>query len=199
MDTPPAAGIDLYWIPLGIGGNGYVRLNGRLYEAVRARLDKRPPAALYHTALIVQVPAGRYIVECAWPGPDADLASRGVVVAGPVFSRRLGGLRPFRYEVRCWRDGVIPDLAEAVGGPQRVGDNAEQAALLLDLVRAVPALTWGRDESAAGEMWNSNSVISWVLVRAGVPVAGLSPPPGGRAPGWRAGVAVAGRPAAGGT
>jgi hypothetical protein len=42
-------------------------------------------------------------------------------------------------------------------------------------------------------MWNSNSVISWALVRAGVIDAAGSPPAGGRAPGWDAGVAVARR------
>jgi hypothetical protein len=31
-------GIDLYWFPLGAGGN-FVRLNGRIYEAIKARLD----------------------------------------------------------------------------------------------------------------------------------------------------------------
>jgi len=34
-------GIDLYWLPLGAGGN-FVRLNGRVYEAIKARLDRRP-------------------------------------------------------------------------------------------------------------------------------------------------------------
>ena len=34
-------GIDLYWLPLGAGGN-FVRLNGRIYEAIKARLDRRP-------------------------------------------------------------------------------------------------------------------------------------------------------------
>jgi len=42
-------------------------------------------------------------------------------------------------------------------------------------------------------MWNSNSVVSWVLSRAGL-VEGAGRPPGnGRAPGWDAGVVVAGR------
>jgi hypothetical protein len=27
-------GIDLYWLPLGAGGN-FVRLNGRVYEAIK--------------------------------------------------------------------------------------------------------------------------------------------------------------------
>ena len=186
--------MDLCWIPLGAGGNGYVRLNGRLYEAAKARAERRRPLALYHTALIVRVPAGGYLVECAWPSPDANGVARGVVVEGPVFARGLGRFRPFRYEVRCWRDGVIPDLDEAVGGPQSVGRDAARAQRLLELASAVPAFTWGRDENGAGEMWNSNSVISWLLDRAGFPMGDLGPPAGGRAPGWRAGLVVAGAP-----
>jgi len=186
-----ALGIDLYWIPLGAGGNGYVRLNGRLYEKVKARSEGRPPLALYHTALVVEVPDGRFVVECAWPSPDGDLAARGAVLEGPVFHRRLARIRPFRYEVRRWRDGSIPDLAHAVGSPQTVGRDPSQAEHLLDLMPAVPPLVWGRDERGTGEMWNSNSVISWVLTSAGVPAVDLQPPEGGRAPGWQAGLAVA--------
>ncbi|MFL6252983.1 MAG: hypothetical protein ACJ75N_21100, partial [Actinomycetes bacterium] len=51
----------------------------------------------------------------------------------------------------------------------------------------------GRDELRTGEMWNSNSLISWLLARAGIDTEGLEPPVGGRAPGWNAGVVVAGR------
>src|SRR5436189_238959 len=38
--TPPIASIDLYWLPLGAGGHS-VRLNGKVFEAVAARLDRR--------------------------------------------------------------------------------------------------------------------------------------------------------------
>ena len=37
-------GVDLYWLPLGAGGH-FVRLNGRVYEALVARRDRRPRAA----------------------------------------------------------------------------------------------------------------------------------------------------------
>ena len=40
-------------------------------------------------------------------------------------------------------------------------------------------------------MWNSNSVMSWMLTRAGLDVDPIQPPPHGRAPGWNAGVTVA--------
>jgi hypothetical protein len=32
----------------------------------------------------------------------------------------LGRFRFFRYEIRSWRDGIIPDLAEAVESPLRL-------------------------------------------------------------------------------
>jgi hypothetical protein len=184
-------GIDLYWIPLGAGGNGYVRWNGRTYERVMARREQRQPLDLYHTALTVRLPEGRFVVENAWPSPDAATGSRGVVLEGPVFDRRIARFRPFRYEVRCWRDGVIPDIAAAVESPRLVSNDPHQARLVLSLVAAVPPLIWGRDERGTGEMWNSNSVISWLLARSGLPIRDIHPPAGGRAPGWLAGVAVA--------
>lgn len=188
---PDTTGIRLYWIPLGAGGVGFVRLDGRLYEWATARRENRQPRSLYHAALEVRTPAGRFVVENAWPSPDANSASRGVVVEGPVFSRRLARLRPFRYEVRCWQDGVIPDIDEAEQSPQHLTDNQDQAQRLLDLTTEVPALVWGRDEEGTGEMWNSNSVISWLLTRAGLAVDSVQTPAGGRAPGWVAGVHVA--------
>jgi hypothetical protein len=51
------AAVDLYWLPLGAGGR-FVRLNGRVYEAVAAWLQQRPARDLYHSALQVEVPQG---------------------------------------------------------------------------------------------------------------------------------------------
>ena len=198
MRTHPAAdrgqrhtGIDLYWIPLGAGGHGFVRLNGRLYESLTARREQRPPVRLYHTALTARTHEADFIVETAWPSPDAETNSRGVAVEGPVLSRRLARLRPFRYEVRCWQDGVIPDIGHAEASPQPLTNDPERAQHLLDLTTAVPAFTWGRDESRTGDMWNSNSVISWLLTRTGLPIEPIRPPNGGRAPGWNAGILIA--------
>ena len=42
-------------------------------------------------------------------------------------------------------------------------------------------------------MWNSNSLISWLLARSGIETAPIHPPLGGRAPGWHAGLVVAAR------
>ena len=174
--------VDLYWIPLGAGGH-VVRFNGRVYEALVAARTRRRPRDLYHAALVVD----GHAIEIA-PSPDPRTASRGVVATGPVGSRWLGGLRRFRYEVRCGRS--IPDLAFAVGGACRVSDDPAVAARLLRLVQAPPTLTWGRDELGAGEMWNSNSLVAWLLGAAGVDAGALRPPPGGRAPGWAAGIAL---------
>jgi len=181
------ASIDLYWLPLGAGGH-FVRLNGRIYEAIRAVHDRRRAFDLYHSALEVRVPNGRYVIEMAWPIPDVDGASRGVVVEGPVGSVRMARLRLFRYEVRRWRDGVIPDVLEAIASPQRLSDNLHCARRLLDLVDSVPALVWGRDNLGMGDMWNSNSVVSWLLSRSGLTMERIRPPVGGRAPGWDVGI-----------
>jgi hypothetical protein len=43
------------------------------------------------------------------------------------------------------------------------------------------------------EMWNSNSLISWLIARSGLDVKSVAPPTGGRAPGWLAGIIVAQR------
>jgi hypothetical protein len=184
------ASIELYWLPLGAGG-WFVRLNGRIYEAIHALLERRRPLDLYHTALEVRVPQGRFVIENCWPIPDADGAARGVVVQGPVASRRMARFRVFRYEVRRWRDGTIADADEAVASPQPLSHDPLRARRLLDLVGALPSPVWGRDELGAGEMWNSNSVISWLLARSGLPTSAISPPAGGRAPGWQAGLVTA--------
>jgi hypothetical protein len=186
------ASIDLYWLPLGAGG-WFVRLNRRIYEAIHALLERRRPRDLYHSALEVRVPEGRFVIENSWPIPDAKGASRGVVVEVPVASRRIARFRLFRYEVRRWRNGVISDAHEAVASPRPLSDDPLLARRLLDLVAYLPSPVWGRDELGTGEMWNSNSVISWLLARSGLPTNAISPPAGGRAPGWEAGLVTARR------
>ena len=183
--------VDLYWLPLGAGGHS-VRLNGRIFEAVVARLEKRPSKDLYHSALVVRAPEGEFVIEQAPVGDGAGV-TRGVVAEGAVGSRWARSLRIFRYEIRRWRDGVIPDVGEAVDSPQRLTDDPFIAQRVLELVPDVPTPVWGRDELHAGEMWNSNSVISWLIARSGLGVETVHPPAGGRAPGWRAGLVVARR------
>ena len=108
----------------------------------------------------------------------SDGAERGVVAEGSVGARATGRFRVFRYEVRRWRDGVIPDLAEAVESPRRLSDDPDCARRLLELVPEAPTPVWGRDELGAGEMWNSNSLISWLIARSGLAVHAIHPPTG---------------------
>ena len=191
MPSARTAAVDLYWIPLGAGGHS-VRFNGMVYEGIKAVLGRRRPCDLYHSALVVQLDGHRYTIEVA-PSPDGDEPSRGVVAMGPVGSRYIGWLRLFRYEVRCWRDGSIPDLVEAVGDPLRLTTDRGVARRFVELVARVPTPVWGRDELHAGEMWNSNSVIAWLIASAGLATGGVRPPAHGRAPGWRAGLVMAER------
>jgi hypothetical protein len=156
------ATVDLYWLPLGAGGH-FVRLNGRLYEALAARLQRRRAYDLYHSALQVELPEGTFVIEQApvhdWSGKDRGVVAEGAV--GTLWARRF---RIFRYEIRLWRGGHIPDVAEAVDSPRPLTN-----------------------------MWNSNSVIAWTLARSGIDTESIHPPAGGRAPGWQAGLVVARR------
>jgi hypothetical protein len=190
MPSHSDAAIDLYWLPLGAGGHS-VRLNGKAFEAAAARIGRRGRCDLYHSALQVYVPEGRFVIEQApaWSGA----AERGVVAEGSVGARVAGRFRLFRYEVRRWQDGVIPDVDEAVESPRQLSDDPDRARRLLDLAPQVRTPVWGRDELGAGEMWNSNSTISWLLTRSGLDLEPIQPPIGGRAPGWRAGCVIARR------
>jgi hypothetical protein len=185
------AAVDLYWIPLGAGGH-FVRFNGKVFEALEAARQHRARHDLYHAALIVQADGERYTIELA-PSPNADEASRGVVATGAVGSRLIALSRRFRYEVRCWPGGSIPDLHYAVGPPRRLTTDPAAARRLLAAVPNVPTPVWGRDELETGEMWNSNSLISWSLAVTELVSEQAGPPPGGRAPGWEAGLTVARR------
>lgn len=185
-----ATSVQLYWLPLGAGGHS-VRWNGRIFEWIVARCEHRAPCALYHTAIEVRIGPDRHVIEMApvWVEPG----DHGAVLSGPVGSRWLGRSRLFQYEVRRWRNGLIPDVEEAVDSPQCIGRSRARAQQLLDLVPAVPRLTWGRDELRVGDMWNSNSMVAWLLARSGHEVGRIEPPARGRAPGWRAGVELAAR------
>lgn len=182
-----AAAVDLLWIPLGAGAH-VVRLSGRSFETLSAAVARRPRRDLYHSALVVVVPHGRFTIEMT-PVPRDD-RPRGAVLTGPVGSALLGRARIFRYEVRRWRDGWIPDAGAAVDSPVRVLGDVGRAQRLLELVPRVPPAVWGRDHLGLGEMWNSNSVVSWLLTCSGADVERFRPPPGGRAPGWDAGIVL---------
>lgn len=197
VGSPDRAAVNLYWLPLGAGGH-CVRLNGRAFEMISARKQHREPCDLYHSAIEITLGADQYVIEMA-PVWNERIPERGVVAEGSVGMRGAGRLRLFRYEIRCWRDGRIPDVAEAVDSPQCLSTDPDHAARMLRLVHQVPTAVWGRDELGTGDMWNSNSLVSWLIVRGGIAVpangrlAGIQPPGRGRAPGWRAGITVAAR------
>jgi hypothetical protein len=187
----PWGAVDLYWIPLGADAH-VVRASGKVFEAASAFAQRRPRCDLYHSALEVHAPEGRFVIEQA-PIPDLHGERRGVVAEGPVGTRWAGRSRRFRYEIRRWRDGRIPDVRAAIASPVRLADDVVLARRILDVLPSVPTPVWGRDEFDAGEMWNSNSVTSWVLACSGVDRGEVHPPSGGRAPGWHAGLVVAAR------
>jgi hypothetical protein len=187
----PGSALELFWLPLGAGGH-VVRTCGRIYEALSALSAGRPRRDLYHAALRVSLPEATYVIEQT-PVPSGRAEGRGVVAGGAVGARWAGHLRIFRYEIRVWRDGRIPDIAEAVDSPRLLCSDESVVRRVLASVGDVPTPTWGRDELAAGEMWNSNAVVAWVLAASGLDAGAIHPPPGGRAPGWSAGVAVARR------
>jgi hypothetical protein len=188
--TSSAPRATLLWLPVGAGGH-VVRHTSRWWELARAKVARRRPTPLFHAALEMHDGAAIHVVEMApaWGAPAVD---RGVVAQGPVGVRWLGRSRLFRYEVRCWRDGRIPDREWAVGEPVLLTTDPDDVARLLRHVRDVPALTWGRAVGPTHDMWNSNSVVAWLLATSGLPTD-LAPPDGGSAPGWAAGLARATR------
>ena len=190
-----AASVDLFWLPLGAGQAGRcVRGSGRLYEILAATRHRRLRADLYHSALLVRSDGQSFAIEMA-PSWATSSPERGVVAQGAVGLPAWGRSRFFRYEVRRWRDGTIPDLSAAVDSPRRVSTDEVVARRVLALVASFPTATWGRDEQRTGDMWNSNSLTAWLLSRSGIDPAApsLRPPDGGRAPGWSAGLVVAAR------
>lgn len=149
----------------------------------------RSACQLYHSALASQT--SRSCFEMT-PVLDECGDQRGVVAEGAVGGRSAGRLRIFRYEIRRSRGGAIPDVDEAVQ-PRRLTDDHDLARRVLELVPRVPTPVWGRDDLETGEMWNSNSVTSWLIARSGIDTESIQPPAGGRAPGWRAGLVIARR------
>ena len=149
-----------------------------------------PAQALYHSALRVVLDGAEFVIEMApvWSNREPD---RGVVGVGAVGLPWLGRFRLFRYEVRCWRDGLVPDQAYAVDSPREVVTDRVRTARLLQAVADFPTHTWGLDELGTGEMWNSNSLVSWLLASSGHDAESIAPPSGARAPGWNAGLVVA--------
>lgn len=79
----PRGTVDLCWIPLGAGAH-VVKATGKPFEQLSAAVHRRAPCDLYHSALIVSLPEGQYVIEQT-PVPDYNgWRERGVVAQGPV-------------------------------------------------------------------------------------------------------------------
>ncbi|MDN4481777.1 hypothetical protein [Demequina muriae] len=180
----------LLWLPVGAGGHVVVHTSA-WWERWRAAVERRPPAPLFHAALEFRLDGVPSVMEMA-PAWGVGSGDQGVLATGPVGLAWLGRSRFFRYEIRCWAHGVIPDREWAVGDPIDLTGDAETIAGMLASVGSAPTLTWGQTVPDTGDMWNSNSLVSWVLATAGLPTR-HEPPNGGRAPGWAAGEHVARR------
>jgi hypothetical protein len=183
--------VDLYWIPLS-AGHRIVRLKVHAYEAICALITRRPRRELYHSALHVLSSNQGAVIEMSHTRDERGM-ERGVVAEGPIGFRRAGRYRIFRYEIRCWRDGVVTDARFAVSSPTRLASDETTARRLAELSCYAPMFIWGRDELRVHDRWTSNSVISWMLESSGVDAARIEPPAGGHAPGWKAGIVAAHR------
>ena len=180
------AEVQLWWLPVGAGGHVVIHTS-RWWERLHALLEHRPEQPLFHSALIVICAQEEYVIEMA-PAWGQHSPSRGVVADGPVGLRWLGRFRLFRYEVRCWRRGILPDRQYAVESPVVFPLTEAAATDLMAHTATVPSHVWGRPIDGSADMWNSNSLTSWLLQASGIDATRIGPPRSGRAPGWAAGI-----------
>lgn len=182
MTASPRWQVAVSWAVVGEGGHVAVRTS-HWWEVAAAAREHRAARTLYHGALELVVDGRPLVVEMT---PTWGRATREVVATGPVGSRWLGWLPFFRYEIRYTRPPGPTGHGATV-----VSDRREAVEAVLAAVPHVPRLTWGRAVGPSRDMWSSNSVVSWVLAEAGL-LDACAPPPGGRAPGWDAGLDVRG-------
>ena len=189
MDAEREARVELWWLPVGAGGT-IVAHTSRWWEQLRAYRERRPPRQLLHAALELFTGDQRYVIEMMpqWGQPPE---ASGVVATGPVGLRMLGRFRMFRYQARAWPQGILPDREYAVAAPTVIPLSPAQARTLLDTLHTLPIHTWGRSLAPSGDMWNSNSLVAWILCQVGIDATTITPPVGGDAPGWAAGVVAA--------
>jgi hypothetical protein len=172
-------------VPLGKGPGALpARMVAPLYRATMALCGHRRRRP-YHAALEATVDGVVTVLEMTPVWIDRDEANR--VFTGRVGASALATIPLFRYVVWCWPGGTVHD-ASAVVHRVRLTDDTAIARRLIELIDEVPRVTWGRDDQEVGEMWTSNSLVSWLLTRTGVDAQPLRPPSGGRAPGWDAGI-----------
>lgn len=177
-----------------------VRLDGSVVHAEMTPVWGQPPG---DRGVLAEGPVGarvlgrsrffRYEVRCrSWTAPlDPHGATTRRPVPLPGTPRRAPST-----------DAVGPAEDAGPTGPTRPGTDGDDddlhddparrcARAVLDAAAHVPLLVWGRRAPSSREMWNSNSVVAWLLARAGVDALAVRPPEGGRAPGWHAGAVAA--------
>jgi hypothetical protein len=59
-----------------------------------------------------------------------------------------------------------PHIDQAVDSPECLTTDAQSAARILEIMPNAPTAVWGRDELRTEDMWNSNSLISWLIARS---------------------------------
>ena len=135
----PGDGVELHWLPLGRGRILRAAQRPRLRGGGRAVGGRAPSATCTTRRSPCTATAPVTVVEMTPstggpPGPDARRGGGGA-------GRRAAGspaLRVLRYEIRCWRDGMIGDIDEAVGDPLRLSDDAEVARRIIAPAPQVP-------------------------------------------------------------
>lgn len=180
--------LDLYWLPVGAGTSRPQQWSLRLWEAIEAARARRPRAKLLHCALkFTTASRGPLTLELT---PAFIKSAIPPVATGPVGVRGAERFAIFRYALRCVPGATLPDEEWAIDSPIRLSEDCASIERVLMLAREVPRYVWGRRAPGTTEMWTSDSVISWLLVCAGIGLSGVAPPIGGRAPGWLAGIAA---------
>ena len=162
-------------------------LNGKAYEALSAAFERRRLTSTMPD-FEVRLGDGSFVIEVA-PSPDAACRP-GRRRRRPCWQplRRCPTALPLRGPLLVGRSD--PDVDEAVASP--CACLMIQRPLIACSSSYPPSRhsVWGRDELQTGDMWNSNSVISWLIARAHL-LVDVALPPHGRAPGWAAGIRVA--------
>ncbi len=183
--------IELYWIPVAAGTSRFQRASLRCWEAFEAARARRARAILYHSALKLRCSSGETSTLELTP---AFLKSTVPAIAtGPVGIHAAGRLRLFRYQLLCLPTERLPD-EEWAGSPVQLAGDCATVDRVFELMPQIPRHVWGRRVRGTREMWTSDSVVSWLLIEAGIDLSSIAPPAGGRAPGWDAGIALASAP-----
>ena len=187
-------GVYLLWIPLGAGASVPVaHWSGRAYEAISARRARRTAAAICSTRRWRSRAGGhRFVVEMT-PAWGSAHTSAGSVASGPVAFQLLGRSRFFRYEVHCWRDGVIPTGTTRSVIPRCVSNDPDDRRSHPGPRSAVPNAHDGvATTSAPGTCGTPTRSLPGCCPGRGSRTADVHPPRNGRAPGWRAGLVASG-------